>query len=90
MLRGRRLAGWKFRRQVPVGRYVADFACYEARLIVELDGASHEGQELRDLDRTGELEQFGWQVVRFPNDQVIDDLGGVSEAILAELRLARP
>ncbi|MFZ5669269.1 MAG: endonuclease domain-containing protein [Pseudomonadota bacterium] len=90
ILRGRRLDGWKFRRQVPVGRYIADFACCDARLIVELDGAAHEDRALQDLERNGELEQFGWQVVRFPNDQVLDDLSGVSEAILAELRLARP
>ena len=90
LLRGRRLNGLKFRRQVPIDRYVADFACFDARLIIELDGAVHDDQELYDLERTGRLEACGWQVLRFSNEQVLRDPGSVLDAISAEIRLARP
>ncbi|MDP1738291.1 MAG: DUF559 domain-containing protein [Caulobacter sp.] len=90
ILRGRRLGGFKFRRQVAIDRFIADFACFDARLVIELDGAAHEDQALRDLERTGVLEELGWQVLRFGNESVINDIDGVAEAILAELRLARP
>lgn len=90
VLRGRRLGGFKFRLQVAIDRFIADFACFNARLIVELDGAAHDDQALRDLERTGALEGLGWQVLRFDNEAVISDIDGVADAILAELRLARP
>lgn len=58
LVRGRRLAGFKFRRQVPIDRYVADFVCAEARVIVELDGGFHDDEQtqIRDLERTAILE----------------------------------
>ncbi len=72
-LRGSRFNGHKFRRQVPVGRYVADFLCVESRLIVELDGAPHERpeQQIHDDQRTAWLRAQGYQVLRIPNDIVI-------------------
>lgn len=88
ILRGRRLDGFKFRRQVPIDRFVADFTCFDARLVIELDGAVHEDQALRDLERTGVLEGLGWQVLRFDNEAVIGDIDQVAEGIRAELRLA--
>jgi very-short-patch-repair endonuclease len=86
-LRGRRL-GYKFRRQVPLGRYVADFICFDAKLVVELDGRQHEEQRIYDAARTAEIEAQGLVVLRFGNEQVRDEL----ESVLACIRraLARP
>ena len=86
-LRGRRQGGPKFRRQVPIDRYFADFACFEARLIVELDGGQHADQADYDARRTETLNACGWRVIRFWNTDVIENLDGVVETILAELRL---
>lgn len=92
LVRGRRLDGFKFRRQVPIDRYVADFVCMEARVIVELDGGAHDDEEtqIRDLERTAILESCGYLVIRFPNETALNDPGGVGDAIVATLRLARP
>ncbi len=90
VLRNRQLAGAKFRRQLPVDRYFADFACVEARLIVELDGSQHmEAQAAYDAERTRILEAAGWFVMRFWNNEVIDNIEGVADAVLAQLKLAR-
>ncbi|MGA0601485.1 endonuclease domain-containing protein [Caulobacter sp. KR2-114] len=86
----RQLEGFKFRRQVPVGRYVADFACREARLIVELDGSHHEAQAVYDAARTRDLEAAGWQVLRFDNAGALLETDGLVLAILEVLRIARP
>ena len=83
-LRDRRLAGLKFRRQVPVGRYVADFLCEEAMLVVELDGSQHADQTLNhDLRRTAALEGWGYRVLRFWNNDLTTNLEGVLTSILA-------
>ena len=66
-LRDRRLGGAKFRRQLPIGPYVADFVCVEAMLVVELDGGQHAEQLERDQVRTSFLERQGYRVVRFWN-----------------------
>jgi len=87
IVRGRRLEGFKFRRQVPIDRYFADFVCRDAKLIVELDGASHEDRELHDMVRTDVLENCGYRVLRFGNELVLSDPGAVAEAIGAALRL---
>ena len=86
MLRGRQLGGFKFRRQVPIDRYFADFACVEAKLIVELDGGQHADQVAYDAERTAMLEAWGWRVVRFWNDDVLVNADGVAETILNALR----
>jgi len=83
-VRDRRLGGFKFRRQVTIGPYVADFACVECRLIVELDGGQH-GEEA-DVARTAYLEGLGWRVVRFWNNEVVENFAGVLEVVLAELK----
>ena len=81
-----------FRRQVPIGPYVADFACLRARLLVEVDGPSHsyENQEKRDAKRTSFLEAQGFHVLRFWNDAVYNDLETVIETILATMHARTP
>ena len=82
-LRGRRFLGLKFRRQFPVQGYVADFCCYEKKLIVELDGGIHEdsAQIAHDENRDLFLQSLGFKIVRFPNEQVLEDPDSVLQAI---------
>jgi very-short-patch-repair endonuclease len=70
-LRSRKLSQYKFRRQHPIATYIADFCCLEAKLVIELDGASHVGRRKEDLNRTEVLENFGFRVVRFWNNEII-------------------
>ena len=86
-LRGSRFEGAKFRRQVPFDRYVADFYCYAAKLVIELDGAQHEGFADYDAGRSAVIETFGVRILRFANAEVRDDLDSVLARIRAELRL---
>jgi len=86
-LRGSRFRGAKFKRQVPVDRYVVDFCCHAARLVVEIDGVQHGWQSPYDHVRTRTLESAGFQVVRFTNQEVRDDLEGVLRKLGEELRL---
>jgi very-short-patch-repair endonuclease len=81
-LRARQLGNLKFRRQHPVGPFVADFCCIEHRLIVELDGEHHEAREPQDAERSAFLEARGFRVIRFSNFEVSDDIGSVLERIL--------
>jgi len=85
ILRSRRLAGFKFRRQQPIDHYIADFCCLSARLIVELDGGQHADQEQYDAERTSYLEKQGFKVLRFWNDQVLKETDSVLEAIYMAL-----
>ncbi len=90
VLRGSAL-GVMFRRQHPVGRFVADFACVERKLVVELDRAVHARPDVAEADaeRTREIEACGWTVVRFGNDAVADMSGllsAVSRAVMAAVR----
>jgi very-short-patch-repair endonuclease len=89
-LRGRRLSGVKFRRQVPIDRYFADFACIEAKIVVELDGGQHNDQSDYDEERSKLLEACGWRVIRFWNSDVVDNADGVADTILAELGRRAP
>jgi very-short-patch-repair endonuclease len=82
-LRDRRCANLKFRRQQPFGPYVADFFCESPRVVVELDGRSHEGRQAYDAERQQYLERQGLKVIRFTNDAVLTNLSGVVEAIAA-------
>ena len=89
-LRDRRLDGWKFRRQVPVDRFVVDFLCTDARLIVELDGGQHVERTMEDLERTRVLERAGYLVLRFWNNDVVENIDGVLETIAATLEPQSP
>jgi very-short-patch-repair endonuclease len=84
-LRRRNLNGHRFRRQHPIGSYVVDFACLKAKLIVELDGGHHSEQREADRQRDANLEELGFNVLRFWNDDVRSNLSGVLEKIAAEL-----
>ena len=84
-LRDRRLMRLKFRRQMPVGRFIADFICLEAKLIVEVDGSQH-GGSLRDSERDQELSRRGFRVLRFWNDDVLRELDSVCDTIIAVAR----
>jgi very-short-patch-repair endonuclease len=86
LLRGRRLEGWKFRRQHPIGPFIADFACVVARVVVELDGGQHDVRAEADARRTAWLEAQGWQVVRFWNNQVVETEDEVIMQILEALK----
>ncbi|ODN72037.1 hypothetical protein A6302_00662 [Methylobrevis pamukkalensis] len=83
-LRDRRLEGFKFARQVPIGPYVADFACRDRRLIVELDGSGH-ADSAHDAIRTARLNAHGYSVLRFWNQELLDSPLAVLDMILAAL-----
>lgn len=87
-LRGRQL-GVKFRRQHPVGPYIADFCCLECRLIIELDGGQHAEQVRADKARTSYMENHGFRVLRFWSDQILTDTDAVLERIFSEFRLGK-
>ena len=89
-LRDRRLNGFKFRRQVAVGRYVADFYCAACKLIVELDGNSHFDQETYDARRTEWLTTQGYHVVRYANTDVHKYLDAVLNNLLTECERLAP
>ncbi len=84
ILRDRRLRGAKFRRQHPVGPFIVDFACLAERLIVEADGGQHCGSD-DDARRAGWLERHGWRVVRFWNNDILQNPDGVFESIRVAL-----
>ena len=88
-LRNRQLDGFKFRRQLPIDRYFADFACLEAKLIVELDGGQHADEAAYDAARTEVLEQAGFRVLRFWNHAVLTELDGVLHEISFALKAGR-
>jgi very-short-patch-repair endonuclease len=81
VLRSRSVGGLKFRRQHPIEPYIVDFDCAEARLIVELDGESHDGREEYDRERSDHLQSLGLTVMRVANDDVVENLEGVAEAV---------
>jgi len=92
LLRDRRLGGFKFRRQQPLGPYVADFFCEEAKLVVELDGESHRDRIGHDEARDRYFERRGLAVLRIGNDELLDNREAVAQEILntTEDRLDAP
>jgi very-short-patch-repair endonuclease len=88
-LRGRSFMNLKFRRQVPLLSYTVDFLCPELGLIIELDGAGHAERREYDAVRTAEIETQGFRVMRMSNDQVLNDLQAVLNAIGGFERHAR-
>ena len=89
-LRNRRLHGWKWKRQVPRCSYIVDFFCADAHLVVELDGSQHSDRADYDDRRTAYLESLGLTVLRFWNMEVIENLDGVCETIVAAVPLTLP
>ena len=87
VLRAKRLCGLKFRRQYPIGPFFADFACVARKVIVELDGGYHDYQYEDDLWRQRNLENLGWRVMRFPNEDVLEDVEAVAASIAKQLGL---
>ncbi len=81
-IRARRLGGWKWRRQVPIGPFIVDFLCVENGLVVELDGGQHSDQVEYDDRRTAELETRGLKMLRFWNSAVMTNRDGVCLTIL--------
>ena len=89
-LRSRQTEGYRFRRQVPIGRFIADFVCHEARLIVEVDGGQHDPSSELEASRTRFLESEGYCVLRFWNNEVLDNPDGVHMVIADNLRRVHP
>lgn len=86
VLRGKQLLDCRFRRQHPIGPYIADFACIDKKLLIELDGGQHQEQIAYDQHRTAFLEMQGWQVLRFWNNDVLNNMDGVLMTIIDSLK----
>lgn len=82
VLRNRSFEGLKFRRQRPIGKYIVDFVCLEMSLIVEVDGGGHTEQSEKDRERAERLETQGFKVIRFWNDEVLNETDAVVRAIV--------
>jgi very-short-patch-repair endonuclease len=87
-LRNAQLGGFKFRRQHPIDRFIADFYCAACRLVIEIDGDSHAGQAEYDAARTAWLNERGYRMIRFANRDVERNLEAVLETVLAECQEA--
>lgn len=81
------LNGLRFRRQHPIGGYIADFACPQHRLVIEVDGSVHDIQQEDDIRRTESLNELDYRVIRFSNDEVLNNIGSVLAAIAAAAQL---
>jgi adenine-specific DNA-methyltransferase len=84
-LRLRQFAGYKFRRQQPIGKYIVDFVCFERKLVIELDGSQHSEEVVYDLERSAWLEEQGFRILRFWDNQVFNETDGVKEASIGAL-----
>ncbi|SFG64124.1 Very-short-patch-repair endonuclease [Algoriphagus hitonicola] len=87
-LKGKSLNGSKFRGQHPIDKYIVDFYCHSAKLVIELDGSIHELEEQKeyDLGRTSELQELGLKILRFKNEEVLDTLNLVLKRITEALK----
>jgi len=86
----RQLSGYKFSRQMPIAGFVCDFLCRDAKLIVELDGGQHSLQSDSDSRRSEILESKGYKIIRFWNNEVIENIEGVLSTIHSALRKCPP
>ena len=77
--------GTHFRRQGPIGPYIADFVCHRSKLVIEIDGGQHADNAEEDVDRTAAMNAEGYRVVRFWNNEVLGNLEGVLQSIVAEV-----
>ena len=89
-LRGRQLVGLKFRCQHPVGRFIVDFYCPSCKLVIEVDGDIHAQQKAYDDARTEQLQSFGYRVLRFTNEEVLNDLQTVLACIVQTAKAHAP
>ena len=80
-LRMKQMEGLKFRRQPPVDKYIVDFVCFEMRLVIETDGGQHAAQKEKDIERDTYLKSQGFRVLRFWNNEVLQNINGVLTAI---------
>ena len=80
------LCGCKFRRQQPIGKYIADFVCFEKNLIIELDGGQHSDTRIYDKARDKWLKDEGFVVLRFWNNEVMQNIDGVADVVMEKLR----
>jgi very-short-patch-repair endonuclease len=85
ILHNPRLASWHFRRQHPIPPYVVDFACLRAKLVIEADGPQHGPENLHDRKRDTFLRRLRWRILRFCNDEILNDPDYVLAAIQAHL-----
>jgi very-short-patch-repair endonuclease len=90
MLRMRQVNGCRFRRQAPIGRYIVDFVCHEARLIIEVDGGQHDAAAQPEAERSRFFEGQGYRILRFWNNEVLENREGVLMTIAAALAAASP
>ncbi len=90
VLRAKQMAGFKFRRQHPYNDFILDFVCLERRIVIEVDGGQHDVQAEADMIRTDKLTRSGFRVLRFWNNEVINQLEGVKEKIWLELQEGTP
>jgi very-short-patch-repair endonuclease len=86
-LRGRQIGGHQFRKQVPIGDYVVDFCCLKVRLVIEVDGGQHDARSAQDEHRTRWLNGQGYRVIRFWNNEVLQNIDGVLQEIVRALEL---
>ena len=90
ILRKGQVPGHRFRRQAPVGPYIVDFVCFENKLVIEVDGGQHAEQADYDAARTAWLESQGFRVLRFWNNQVLQEMDAVREAVWLEVEGGSP
>ena len=90
ILRKGQVPGHRFRRQAPIGPYVVDFVCFENKLVIEVDGGQHAEQADYDAARTAWLESQGFRVMRFWNNQVLEEMEAVREVLWLEFTAPRP
>ena len=80
-LKAKQVGGLKFKRQAPIGNYIADFVCFDARLIIEIDGGQHSSETSKDFERTMWLQSQGFKVLRFWNNDVLGNTDAVMTMI---------
>ncbi|OGP74933.1 MAG: DNA (cytosine-5-)-methyltransferase [Deltaproteobacteria bacterium RBG_13_58_19] len=85
-LKGKQLEGCKFRRQQPVGKYIVDFVCFSKKIIIEVDGGQHAIEKDKDSERDRWLISEGFKILRFWNNEVLQNLAGVVEVIGREIK----
>ena len=89
-LRANRLDGWHFRRQQIISGFIVDFYCHKAKLVIEIDGPIHAQQEAEDAAREKVLSEHGLTIIRFTNQEVMNNLNHVLKSILVELESNTP